>query len=38
MKNVIDKKTYMEITKFLIDDENVPSKLKTYFDNPLNFF
>ncbi|EJP23385.1 hypothetical protein HMPREF1142_0991 [Peptostreptococcaceae bacterium AS15] len=38
MKNVIDKKTYMEIAKLLIDDENVLFKLKTCFDNPLNFF
>ncbi len=38
MKNVIDKKTYMEIAKLLIDDEDVISKLKACFDNPLRFF
>ena len=38
MKNVIDKKTYMDIAKLLIDDDDVLSKLKTCFDNPLHFF
>ncbi len=38
MKNVIDKKTYMDIAKLLIDDESLLLKLKTCFDNPLQFF
>lgn len=38
MKNVIDKKTYIEIAKLLTDDERLLLKLKTCFDNPLHFF
>ena len=38
MKNVIDKKTYMEIAKLLTDDERLLLKLKACFDNPLHFF